>query len=132
MEPFCVNCRMPTSENIPNRVLKITYLLPWISSTWMGNLYERIQFTCNENDHTFWRGNTYYIPLIIGCKDKYFQGIDRYQLDVTQFKIQDLGLVDQHEQYTSRWSTLCTTMYLIIAYRGVAHMLGTKFLSAII
>jgi hypothetical protein len=60
----------------------------------MGNLYERIQFTCNENDHTFWRGNTYYTPPIIGCKDKYFDGMDRYQLYVTQLKNQDLGLKD--------------------------------------
>jgi hypothetical protein len=40
----------------------------------------------------FLEGHTYYTPLIIGCKDKYFQGIDRYQLYVTQFKIQDLAL----------------------------------------
>ncbi len=39
-------------------------------------------------------GATHITPLIIGCKDKYFQGIDRYQLYVTQFKIQDLGLED--------------------------------------
>jgi hypothetical protein len=109
MELLCVNCRIPTSENIPNQFLKITYLLPWISSTWMGNLYEKIQFTCNENDHTFWRGDTYYTPLIIGCKDKYFQGIVRYQLYVTQFKIQDLGLEDHIKVDSTSW-TICKSM----------------------
>lgn len=109
MEPLCVNCRMPTRESIPNRLLKITYLLPWISRTWMGNLYVRIQFTCNENDHTFWRGNTYYTPPIIGCKDKYFDGMDRYQLYVTQLKIQDLGLKDHIKVDSTSW-TICKSM----------------------
>ncbi len=108
-EFFCVNCKMPISENIPNPLLKIAYLLPWISSTWMGNLYERIQFTCNENDHTFWKGDTYYTPLIIGCKDKYFQGINRYQLYVRQFKIQDLPLED-HIKVESTSGTICKSM----------------------
>ncbi len=109
MEPLCVNCRMPTRESIPNQLLKITYLLPWISRTWMGNLYERIQFTCNENDNTFWRGNTYYTPPIIGCKDKYFKGMDRYQLYVTQLKNQDLGLKDHIKVDSTSW-TICKSM----------------------